>query len=86
MKKVILKITIIAILFMMVFSPNLLVANAAGYNYDFWKNVIPSAEGLAYQDTYYSDDISNLNPDDIENIKLDSLEDMAAFQDRITNY
>ncbi len=83
MKKVILKITVIAILFMMVFSPNLLVANAAGYNYDFWKNVIPSAEGLAYQDTYYSDDISNLNPDDVENIKLDSLEDMATFQDKI---
>ena len=46
------KIIIVLLLTLMVFSPNLLTAKAASYSYDFWKNVIPSAEGLAYSDTY----------------------------------
>jgi hypothetical protein len=33
------------------------VVDAATYNYDFWKNVVPSSEGLAYKDTYYGKDI-----------------------------
>lgn len=68
----------------MVFSPNLLTAKAASYSYDFWKNVIPSAEGLAYSDTYYSDSIRNLDGSELTNkITYDNLTDMATYQDKI---
>lgn len=34
-----------------------LEAGAATYNYDFWKNIVPSSEGMSYKDTYYGKDI-----------------------------
>ena len=37
------------------------ISNAASYNYDFWKNALPSAEGLSYKDTYYGKDVQNIN-------------------------
>lgn len=78
------KIIIVLLLTLMVFSPNLLTAKAASYNYDFWKNVIPSAEGLAYSDTYYSDSIRNLDGSELTNkITYDNLTDMATYQDKI---
>ena len=33
--------------------------NAMSYTYDFWKNIIPSTEGLAYRETYYSNSITD---------------------------
>ena len=78
------KIIIVVLLPLMVFSPNLLTAKAASYSYDFWKNVIPSAEGLAYSDTYYSDSIRNLDGSELTNkITYDNLTDMATYQDKI---
>lgn len=78
------KIIIVLLLSLMVFSPNLLTAKAASYSYDFWKNVIPSAEGLAYSDTYYSDSIRNLDGSELTNkITYDNLTDMATYQDKI---
>ena len=44
---------IIAIVFGFFFAPIFESASAMSYNYDFWKNIIPSAEGIAHQDTYY---------------------------------
>ena len=38
-------------------SVGMLATEAATYNYDFWKNVVPSSEGLSYKDTYYGKDI-----------------------------
>lgn len=78
------KIIIVLILTLMVFSPSLMVSHAKGYNYDFWKNVIPSAEGLAYQETYYGDSITDIDGSSLKNpIKFDSLTDMAVYQDKI---
>ena len=78
------KIIIVLLLTLMGFSPNLLTAKAASYSYDFWKNVIPSAEGLAYSDTYYSDSIRNLDGSELTNkITYDNLTDMATYQDKI---
>ena len=78
------KIIIVLLLTLMVFSPNLLTAKAASYSYDFFKNVIPSAEGLAYSDTYYSDSIRNLDGSELTNkITYDNLTDMATYQDKI---
>ena len=78
------KIIIVLLLTLMVFSPNLLTAKAASYSYDFWKNVIPSAKGLAYSDTYYSDSIRNLDGSELTNkITYDNLTDMATYQDKI---
>ena len=47
--------TIIALVFSFFFAPVFGSVKAMSYNYDFWKNIIPSAEGLAHQDTYYAD-------------------------------
>lgn len=77
------KILIVLILSLMVFSPNLLVSKGASYNYDFWKNVIPSAEGLAYRETYYADDIKTVYGTSINGLKYDTLTDLAVYEDQI---
>lgn len=77
------KILIVLILSLMVFSPNLLVSKGASYNYDFWKNVIPSAEGLAYRETYYADDIKTVLGTSINGLQFDTLTDMAVYEDEI---
>ena len=78
------KIVIVLILTLMVFSPSLLVSKASSYNYDFWKNVIPSAEGLAYQETYYGSSIDDINGKELKDkISFDTLADMAVYKDKI---
>lgn len=57
MKKVFNFTKIIAIITLVLgffFAPIFDSASAMSYNYDFWKNIIPSAEGIALQSTYYS--------------------------------
>ena len=44
------------LVFGFLFAPIFESASAMSYNYDFWKNIIPSAEGIAHQDTYYGFD------------------------------
>lgn len=48
-------LSIIAIVLGFFFVPVFESASAMSYNYDFWKNIIPSAEGIAHQDTYYGE-------------------------------
>ena len=48
-------LTIIALVLGFFFAPVFGSVNAMSYNYDFWKNIIPSAEGIAHQDTYYGE-------------------------------
>lgn len=54
--KYISRVLIIALLSVVAFLP-FIESKAASYNYDFWKNIVPSAEGLAYSKTYYNEDI-----------------------------
>lgn len=80
------KSLIVIILAVAVFAPSILKSKAASYNYDFWKNVIPSAEGLAYQETYYNDSFTDIlgNPLTGENALIfDKLTDLAVHEDGI---
>ena len=80
------KILVVILLAFAVFTPSILESKAASYNYDFWKNVIPSAEGLAYQETYYNDSFTDLagNPLTGANALLfDKLTDLAVYEDAI---
>lgn len=57
MKKHLKKICLIIIFsFLLIVLPQI-DSNASTYNYDFWKNIVPSSEGMAYKDTYYGKDI-----------------------------
>ncbi len=58
------------------------ISNAASYNYDFWKNALPSAEGLTYKDTYYGKDIQDIN-DPTKTLEFNTLEDMAIYNNQI---
>lgn len=60
---------------------------ASSYIYDYFKNVVPSSEGLAYDLTYYS---STIKPDETvdpalrdKKVKMDNLEDMEVYNDKI---
>lgn len=57
MQKLIKKLCLFFLLFSAMISVGMLATEAATYNYDFWKNVVPSSEGLSYKDTYYGKDI-----------------------------
>lgn len=70
----------------LVIIPNVVKSKASSYSYDFWKNVVPSAEGLAYSETYYADDIKDLdgnNLTDEEKITFDTLADLAVYGNHI---
>lgn len=63
---------------------------ASSYIYDYWKNVIPSAEGITYKETYYNKDITNAsNPNetlqsaDILTKTEESVTDMAVYNEKI---
>lgn len=61
---------------------------AASYNYDYWHNVVYSSEGLAHKDTYYDQNILNIDGTvPMENgeriVAFDTLEDIAIYGDRI---
>ncbi len=56
--------------------------NAASYNYDYWKNPVPSAEGLSYKDTYYGKDILNVDGSGTS-LTFNTLEDMEVFNGQI---
>lgn len=58
------------------------ITNAASYNYDFWKNALPSAEGLSYKDTYYGKDVQNVN-DPSKTLTFNTLEDMDIYNNQI---
>ena len=43
------KTLILVVSFSLMLIATAFVSNAASYNYDFWKNALPSAEGLSYK-------------------------------------
>lgn len=68
-------------------STALINVKASSYNYDSFKNVVPSSEGLAYDLTYYS---STIKPDDSvaleeqsKQVKMDNLKDMEVYDGKI---
>ena len=80
------KILVVILLAFAVFTPSILESKAASYNYDFWKNVIPSAEGLAYQETYYNDSFTDLDGNPLTGtnaLTFDKLTDLAVYKDSI---
>ena len=56
--------------------------NAMSYTYDFWKNIIPSTEGLAYRETYYSNTILDEFGEET-NLVLDTLTDFSVYEGNI---
>ena len=56
--------------------------NAMSYTYDFWKNIIPSTEGLAYRETYYSNSITDINGEK-SNISFNNLIDFSVYDGKI---
>ena len=82
MKKKIFNIStkmIIATLLMVAFASPSFLVNAAGYTYDFWKNVIPCADGLSLSDVFYQNDIKNYYSDDKTQVTFDTLTDLATY-------
>ena len=65
----------------------LMNVKASSYNYDFFKNVIPSSEGLAYDLTYYSNTIKadDSVPTELKDktVKMDNLKDMEVYDGKI---
>ena len=58
------------------------ISKASSYNYDFWKNALPSAEGLSYKDTYYGKDVVDIN-DSTKALTFTTLEDMEIYNNQI---
>ena len=81
MKKYVKILTLVLSFSLMLFA-TAFITNAASYNYDFWKNTLPSAEGLTYKDTYYGEDILDIN-DPTQSLKFNTLEDMAVYNNQI---
>lgn len=82
MKKKILNIStkiIIATLLLIALATPIFAVNAAGYTYDFWKNVIPCADGLSLSDVFYQNDIKNADPNDKSIVTFDTLTDLATY-------
>lgn len=63
---------------------------AASYIYDYWKNIIPSSEGITYKETYYNKDIvsaddanKNLYNQNILTQTQESVSDMEVYDSKI---
>ncbi len=56
---------------------------AMSYNYDFFKNVVPSAEGLSHDLTYYSSTIKPADPSLVGQVQMDGLSDMEVYDEKI---
>ena len=56
---------------------------ATSYVYDFWKNVIPSSEGITYKETYYNSDIVDVNDKNTSLPTFGNLTDMEVYEDTI---
>lgn len=76
------KTLILVVSFSLMLIATAFVSNAASYNYDFWKNALPSAEGLSYKDTYYGKDILDIN-DSSKTLTFNTLEDMEIYNNQI---
>mgnify|MGYP000584597886 CR=1 FL=1 len=82
MKKKILNIStkiLITTLLLITFASPTFVVNAAGYTYDFWKNVIPCADGLSLSDVFFQNNIKNFDKEDKTSVEFDTLTDLATY-------
>lgn len=77
----------LSVLLVMLSIPTLTSVKAMSYNYDFFKNVVPSAEGLAYDSTYYSATIKPADsvPAELRDktVGMDGLKDMEVYNNKI---
>ena len=79
-----LKILTLVICFSVMLFAAAFITKAASYNYDFWKNALPSAEGLTYKDTYYGEEIIHVSDEgEKTSLSFDSLEDMVIYENQI---
>ena len=85
MKKQLIKFTITTLTSLLLFLclSTLVNVKAMSYNYDFFKNVVPSAEGLSYDSTYYSNTINSSDSTNLDKIPMNDLRDMEVYGDNI---
>lgn len=84
MKKLVFALSLLLVITLL---PTMTTVKAMSYNYDYFKNVVPSAEGLAYDSTYYSSSIKPADsvPDELKNqsVSMDGLKDMEVYNNKI---
>lgn len=56
---------------------------ATSYVYDYWKNIIPSSEGITYKETYYNTDILDAATNKNTLPTFTNLTDMEVYEDTI---
>ena len=56
---------------------------ATSYVYDYWKNIIPSTEGITYKETYYNKDIKMASDPSISLNKFSLLVDLEVYDGNI---
>lgn len=85
MKKNVIKFSVLTLSVMLMFLCLTTITNvkAMSYNYDYFKNVVPSAEGLAYDSTYYSINIKPADGVSTETVPMDGLKDMEVYDGKI---
>ena len=82
MKKIIISLAVLVLLTLVMVKSNVGV-KADSYIYDFWKNIIPSTEGITYKETYYSKDIAKVDDPNVTIPKFSSLEDMEVHEETV---
>lgn len=85
MKKNLIKFSVFSLSVLLLFLCLTTVTNvqAMSYNYDYFKNVVPSAEGLAYDSTYYSVNIKPADGVSTDKVPMEGLKDMEVFDNKI---
>lgn len=85
MRKKFYKISITLLGTLLIFLSMTCIVNvkAMSYNYDFFKNEVPSAEGLSHDLTYYSSTIKPANESDTGTVLMDGLTDMEVYDGKI---
>lgn len=58
---------------------------ATSYVYDFWKNIIPSSEGITYKETYYNKDIVGKVGTEFEGKNLFDLGILTKTEESVTD-
>lgn len=84
MKKLVFAFSVLLVIALL---PTMTTVKAMSYNYDYFKNVVPSAEGLAYDSTYYSSSIKPADSVPLElrdqSVSMDGLKDMEVYDNKI---
>ena len=76
--------TVVALLFyFIVYSFYAYVAGGKKGFVSYWKNIIPSSEGITYKETYYNSDITDINDSNTTLPVFNNLTDMEVYEDTI---